>query len=254
MPFILARFLPYLLPLFYLIIGQLLFYLPDYWWLILLLMLGANLFYFWLLRNRQDKKADWLFLFYAEILAATGFLNLLILENKLIINIFLLLWSAMYFFYLEAYFHYFYPRPQPNLFALKNLIAYFNVVIIFFLLSALINFNIFFNLPWLWILFITFGANLFLLRQIFFAQGANFIASWQYLLVIDAILTELLLALSFWPVSFYVIAAVYTLAYYCLISLSLWHYQKILKRRIVWRQLLLAAIALLLILTTAKWF
>jgi len=225
----------------------------DSWWLFLLIIVIAQFIYYWLLKKEQPKKTNLLFLVYSEILVLTGFLNLLILENGWVINGFLVFWSILYFFYLEGYFHYLYPNPKASLFNLKDSISYLNLIIVFFLIVTLVNFNIFLDLSWWWIIPLTFIINLFLIHQIFSLEGDELKSVWPQVLIIDLLLTELLLALSFWPVSFYTVAAVYSLAYYWLISFALMSRRKTINRQTILKYLALGLIILVLILSTSKW-
>ena len=253
MLFFFIRVLTVIIPLLYFVALRTMLYFNNVWYVFLLFILVINGLYFWLLRSK-NKQAKFGFLFlYSLPYIVTGFLYLLILENAIIISLFLLAWAFIYWLYLEAVFHYFFQTKQVLLIDLKHIIAYSNSVIIFFLVATLVNFSIFLNLAWYIILPVVALVIFVLLRALFIFENLDQKVVYYYTVIIDLLLIELLWSLLFWPVSFYVIALVITLAYYLAVSMSKAYLAKALNSKLVIKYLIFAMVALALVLGTATW-
>ena len=82
--------------------------------------------------------------------------------------------------------------------------------------------------------------------------------AWQkarwFVLVLSVVLTEVVVALYYWPVSFFVSGITMTLLMYVLLHLSRHHLTNTLTRQIVIRYCVTAAVALVLLLVSADWY
>ena len=254
MSFLLLRLLPYLAPLAYFISLEAVFTYSDQWpWLFGADLILALAYFGWLKYKNRSKPVVFLALF-GLIFAATGIAYALILENYFVINAFIVGWSLIYLLYLEAVFHDFYDTDKTYILDLKNITLYGSILVIFFLTASLTSFSIFLSLPAPLIVVAMLLVFACLSYLTFLRQGLRWNQAWLYAGVISLILTELYGVSLLLPVSFYVIAAVVTLAYYLSLSLALSALENKLDRRIVLRYLIIVAIILIAVLATATWF
>jgi len=253
MSFLLLRLLPYLIPVLFFVATKLVFYYNDFWPWFFGLILAVSLLYFVLLKYKNRDKRVILLAFFALIYAISGLAYSLVLENPVVINIFILAWSMFYWLYLEAVFHDFYETDKTFVFNLMNITLYGNILIIFFLTAALTNFSIFLNLTFWQLLLILIVVYYCLLYLVLLRQGKSPYQSRLYGAINSLVLVELLGALIFLPSSFYVIAASIALGYYLLVSLSLLSLNNQLNRKIFFRYLSFSILILAAILLTAAW-
>ncbi len=254
MVFFIIRILPLLIPVLYFLISKGLFYYSDQWYWLLLAVVASNCFYFLLLKSKPAGKKIISLLIYSTIYIVVGFVFLLLLENSIIINLYLLAWSLVYFLLLEAIFHWYFATPKSTLLNLSEIIGYLNLILILFLTAALIYFYIFLTLEIYWLLLIFFGCVGFILWQLFSAYQFKTSISLSYSAIITILLTEALLALLFLPVSFYVISSTVAVFYFWLTAYALAHLRHNLNRKVGWQYFIFGIIILAVILATAAWF
>ncbi|MFA5020853.1 MAG: hypothetical protein WC517_02210 [Patescibacteria group bacterium] len=252
MLFLLLRLLPYIIPILFLASAKAVFIFSDNWVWCLAAIIALPLAYFAFLKQQnRAKPVLWLMIF-AAVFAVSGFAYSLILESAVAINIFLIVWSLVYWFYLEAVFHDFYKTAKSNIFNLLNISLYGGLLIVFFLTATLVSFNIFLNLSWLWLL--PAAAVYFSISQLVFLRSSlKPRPAALYASVIDLILIEILGGLLLWPSSFYVIAIIVALCYYFLTQIMIYVSADKLNRGRLVRLLLFFSSILLIVLVTAAW-
>ena len=253
MSFLLLRLLPYIIPLWFFVATKLVFYYNDSWPWLFGLILAVSLLYFALLKYKNRDKPVILLVLFALIYEISGLAYSLVLENPVVINVYLLVWSLFYWLYLEAVFHDFYETAKTFIFNLSNITLYGNILIIFFLTAALTNFSIFLNLTFWQLLLILIVVYYCLLYLALLRQGRSMTQARLYGVINSLVLAELLGALIFLPLSFYVIAASLALGYYLLVSLSLLYLNNQLNRKILFSYLSFSILILAAILITATW-
>jgi len=253
MLFLLLRFLPYIVPLIFFGSAEAVFYYGSWWPYLFALVLVASLLYFILLKYKNRDKSIFFLSVYALIYAATGLVYLLILENPIVINSFIIFWALLYWLFLEAVFHDFYETKKTYAFNLQNIIPYGNILVIFFLTAALINFSLFLSLSWWQLLLILAAAYFCLVYLAYLRQIAKRTEILLYSGVVTLILVEILGGLTLWPSSFYVIAILVTLCYYLLMSLSLLSLKNSLTKKALIQYLTFGGCIIIAALITATW-
>ena len=253
MLFLFLRFLPYIIPVFYFAAIRGVFAFNDYWPWFLASMLIFPAVYFLLLKLKNRGKKVLLLGAFALLFAVSGFAYALILENQYVINLYLLVWSLIYGLYLEAVFHDFYETSKSYVLNLKNIAVFGGILTVFFLTAALNSFNIFLSLAWFILLPALALAYAIVTLLIVARNQSQRRRIWLYSGVIVLIMIETVSLLTLLPCSFYVIAIIATLAYYTLISLALSEFGGAAGKKELWRYLVFAAMALLLIVITANW-
>lgn len=249
MIFLALRIFPYLSVLVYFSLIRLMFVWPDFWNWFLLSVLVWGAVYFLLLKYKNPHKPIFISALFSFALLSAGAVYVLILGNGWLVNLFLVIWSALIGFYFEGVFHDFYKTERVGIINLDNLSLYAGMLAVFFFTATIVNLFIFLNFDyWLILLILTvvYGACIFKpLKRI--KPDDSDLLIWGT--VFWLILFEVLVALLFLPFSFYVIAFVVASVYYLLFALVL-----ATDNKTKWRRLIYVLIVLLLIFVTANWF
>lgn len=253
MVFLLIRVLPFVLPLFYLAIMKLLFYFSGWWYLIIFSILILDILYFFLFYIRVKIKEILFVSVHSILFLITGFIFSFLLSNNVVINLYIIFWSFIYFIYLESVFHYFYLTRKFFIIDFKNIITYINLLIFFLVVASLINGYIFLNLSWWWVCIIYLVISFFLIWVYFLIHSIDRKLRNLYTAIITVILLELMIVILFLPVSFYVSAITLSVVYYLLSSLTLFQLQHQLTRSLVSQYIIFAIIILVLVFATAAW-
>lgn len=253
MVFLLIRFLPYFIPLAYFILAKLIFSFVDAWVWLLLLILVLLAVYFLLLQIKSPRKNNPFLFLFAVIFAFSGLAYSFILENKLVIDFFLLSWSVVLWLYLESVFHDFYDTTRKHIINLENIVLYGNILVVFFLSSALLSWQIFLNFSYPLIFSLLVAVYFCLLylacwRQRLPAKNALVKAS-----VMTLVLAEILLGFKLLPVSFYVSGVCLAIAYYLLFNLVMLDYKGQLQKKNLIKYAALAAGLIAIVVLTAVW-
>lgn len=253
MIFILIRIFPFLVPILYLILLKATFILNgNIFWPIVATLL-VNFLYFLFLFLKKKRWESLLFILHSWIVTVTGFFYILILSSETFINSFIIIWSLLYFLYLESVFHYFYETKKVLLLDLKNIIAYINLVAIFFLTAFLINLHIFINFS-IWLVFALVAVATFVLMicqlQV---NKIKWRKSLLYALLMSMMMLEILISVIFLSVSFYVSAMVLTVLYYLLSSILVLNAKENLTKSAVWQYLAFTVVVILIISLTSQW-
>ncbi len=230
MIFLLIRILPYIIPLIYLSLLKVIFYFPNYWIWIILIVVSLSLLWFILLKSRDKSKFLLPSLIYALIFIITGFAYLVILENNWVIISFSICWSFILWLYLEAVFHDFYKTEKTYILNLQNISLYSNILVIFFLSASLLNFVIFLNWSKILVLFFLLLIYFCLLYSMFLFQGWEIKKAQIFSFILALIMIEFFASIVLLPLSFYVAASLSAGLYYFLSSISiLWIKQNLNK-------------------------
>lgn len=228
MIFLLVRALPYVIPLFYLVLLRVVFYFPNYWIWIVLVSVVSLLLWFALLKSRDTSKSLLPSFAYALIFLIAGFSYLMILENNWIINGFSVGWSFIFWLYLEAVFHDFYKTGKTYILNLQNVSLYSNILVIFFLSASLSNFSIFLNWSKTWILVFLLLVYFALLYSVFLFQGWEIKKAQVFSFILSLVMIEFTAVIMLLPSSFYIIASLSAGLYYFLSGVSiLWMRQSL---------------------------
>lgn len=251
--FLLLRFLPYIIPVAFFVAVKAVFGFSDYWLWFLASIVILPLTFFLLLRRENIAKPVFWLAVYAIVYAVTGFAYVMILENSTIISLFAIIWSLIYWLYLEAVFHDFYDTKKTYILNLRNITLYGNILIIFFATATLVSFNIFLNLSWVYLLLIAIVSYFSILYLTFQRLGLNKRQTLIYAGLTNLILSEVLAGLLLLPSSFYIIAIIVSLCYYLLTQTVFYALEKRLNRKTFIQLLAFFSIILLAVIITATW-
>jgi len=253
MLFFLNIILPFVIAIAYFIQLKMSFYFFDQWYIWFPLILALDAIYFLIIgiKNR-DKRVISLFL-YSLIILVLGFVFTLIITNGYLINIFIIFWPIITFVFLDSVCHQIHQTKRTDFLDLKNVIPYINLLIIFLLTALLFYLNIFLTFPGWSILIIFFISSGIIIFSLLRANEVKFKQSFIYSAILALIFTEILGVLLLLPASFYVLAMVEAVVYYCFTSLFLLSLENKISRKAVFKYGFLSVVILLLALATSQW-
>ena len=226
---------------------------PNLWWLLIASCLPLLLLTIFDFTKRQLSWRLAQFLILPVLFCTAIFVFLMFIEN---VSVYRLLGAgsavALYLWLSQVLnYHYFSGRYQA--YTLESLSLYLDIITIFFLSGAffagLVFFsaNLFVVLP---VAAITYGL---LSYQVFWSYKFSWAQSWLLVLVNTLVLIEILAALSFGPMSFYVNALILTVIYYLITIISRDFLREELSRRRIVSYAILSAIIIILLFLTAQW-
>jgi hypothetical protein len=254
MLFLLLRLSPIFLPIVYYftVFGLLKFNHLWLWWFVLIIVI--NLLFTILLALRKYRKKIWFVFVYLIIYGTLGAVYATLLSNQVFIAVFVLVWSIMYFIYLEAIFNTFYRAKEMFLIGYKNIAAYTGLASFFVLVYCLTYFYTFLNFDW-WLMMILFVIATFaLVFDRFIIQTIDLKVDVRYASVIVLVLLELLAVLVWWSVSIYVVATILSVFYYLFNALALNYLRANLTPKLIRHYLIFSGLVLVIVLLTTQWF
>lgn len=253
MIFILIRIFPFVFPVIYLALLKMMFVLGGAMTWLLTIALLINFIYFLFIYFKTKNSSIFIFLFHSFILVLTGFSYVLILGSEIFINLFLVVWALLYFLYLESIFHYFYETKKVIVLDLKNIIAYINLISFFLLTAFLINIHIFINFS-VWLVYLGVAVTTFVLvLSRLKINNIDWRRSLLYSLLLSIMIIEVLVAVLFLSVSFYVLAVILTILYYILSSVLVLSVNNNLTKTILWQYVIFTLISIFIIAITSQW-
>ncbi|MDO8668959.1 MAG: hypothetical protein Q7K65_01560 [Candidatus Buchananbacteria bacterium] len=253
MIFILIRVFPFFIPVLYWIILKTIFIFDGRFLWPLFIALAVDFLYFLFIFLKKKNGDAFVFLLHSFVLMLAGFSYVLILSSSTFINLFLVAWSLIYLLYLESIFHYFYDTKRVILLDLKNIIAYVNLIAFFFLTSLIINLRIFINFSLVYV-FVAVGLSAFILAMSQLrVNGIPLKKSLIYSIISALLLIQILIAVLFLSVSFYVSAIILTVLYYLLSSFLVLSAKENLTKAAVWQYIIFTLIVMAIVSVTAQW-
>lgn len=175
------------------------------------------------------------------------------MPSHYLVRLLFLLNTIFLYYYLRAVYHRLTESSLSDYFSLENLSAYGNFTAFYFLASAIYGFQVFLNISvWILIIFLIFITALMVYQTVWINRIDRQIGFF-YLLIICLVLAQLGWAISFLPLSFYILGLIMAIYYYILTGISRYHMQKKLENKIVKLYLGFGLISLIAVLATARW-
>ena len=203
--------------------------------------------------NEIKKIGQWNFLVPPLFLIFFAGAVMVFLEDSLYQQVLLLVSALLASLFLETIFVYIYEHENYQEGALENISLLGNLISTFFLLATGLGLKIFIGLP-VWLEFlIVLPLIAILINEIIWVNkivakdGRIFVAT------LTLLLGELLLAVNFLPINFYVSSFVLLAIFYVLISLSLDYLKKQIVRLAVVKYLAISLTTVAVALLTAQW-
>lgn len=184
-----------------------------------------------------------------------GAYTFLLIQEQFVITLVTIAVTVVFFFVFEKNLSVFLFQPAKYIpFSLEHISTYSTVLASFFVYVSLFIFSILrlTRLRYIFVLAIVLTA--LMVWQTFWMQKISWEKARWFVLALSLGLTQVVVALYYWPVSFFVSGITVTLLMYVLLHLSRHHLTSTLTPQLVWRYCLTAAIALVGLLVTADWY
>jgi hypothetical protein len=253
MIFILIRALPIFLPVLYFILTESVLYSEIAWTWPLLSVGLLNIVYFALITVRQKNREALFFLVHSLIFLIVGFAYFLVLSNEILINLFVFIWSLVYFIYLESIFHYFYETKKVLVLNLKNIISYINLAVLFCLLVVLLTLYVFIGLSGVTIVLTSWFVVFILSLSRFKASAVDAKKIWIYSFVVSLLTIEMLIVILFLSISFFVSSLIVSVFYYTFSALSALSLKGELTKVTIMQYIAFTVVVLAVITLTSQW-
>ncbi len=251
--FIVRRLLTYLNPLVFWGGVELLRFYPRWWWAVLLFGVLLLLVTIWDFSKREWNKRLLFFLLSPFILFISSFVFVLFAENILLIRLVCAITAILLFLTIDQTLNYFYFSTKYQPYTLENLALFNNIISFFYFSSAIFSALIFLRIMLLLAVGLIYLVGFLLVFQIFWASKIEWSKSKIFCFIVPLMLTEIFIALTYLPLSFYVNALLLSTAFYFFVGLSRLFAQGNLNKRSVIIYSTIATISNILILITAQW-
>lgn len=251
---IINRFVPVLLALALFSLGEIFIFYPQSLFAIIVLSASLIFFSFWQLTGRQIKNSQlWNFLIAPFFLFEGWIFFTVFLEERWIKHLFLIIIVFFLFLFLYNIFNFLYQPLYYRAYSLENISNYLDLLAIWLWYSSFFGLIIFLGLsPGSFVLPIIIIGVLIYYQNIW-VNKIEIKNYWPYLIIVNLLLVEVFLAVSFLPTNFYVNGLILAVVYYVLSGLSRNFILKKLNKIIVVRHLLFGIFILAIGLLTAKW-
>jgi len=251
---IINRFAPILSALALFLLGEIFIFYPQSLFVIIILSVILIFLSLWQLTGRQIKNSQlWNFLI-APFFLFEGWIFLAVfLEERWVKHLFLVIIVFFLLIFLHNLFLFLYRPLYYRAYSLENISNYLDLLAIWLWYSSFFGLIIFLGLsPGLFVLPIIIISALIYYQSIW-VNKIEIKNHWPYLIIVNLLLAEVFLAVSFLPTNFYVNGLILTVVYYVLSGLSRNFILKKLNKIIIARHLLFGIFILILGLLTAKW-
>ncbi|MDD5043883.1 MAG: hypothetical protein PHD51_04730 [Patescibacteria group bacterium] len=251
---IINRFIPFFSCVLLFFTGEFLIFYPSSLPALAVLSIFFIFLSLWQLTGRRFKNTELWNFFIAPFLVFSGWMFFIIfLEEAWLKHALLIVTLIFIFVFLHSLFLFLHRTLSYRAYSLENVSGYFD------LFAAWLWYSSFFGL----IIFLGLPAGIFLLPVIIIGAAIcyqnfwiNKIAiggGWLYLIIINLILAEIFLAVSFLPTTFYVNGLILTVGYFILSGVSKDSIAKRLDSRRLTYYFFIGGAALIICLATAKW-
>lgn len=228
--------------------------LPTDWWIwsIGLALLPMIVI---IIMRQPHWRYEYLGLTLPMVILVLGGYTFLLIQEQWLIQWLVVLVTGTFFFLFQKNLSVFLFQPAHYIpFSLEHISMYSTVLASFYVYVSLFIFSILrlTRLRYMFIAALLLSA--LMIWQTFWMQKIPWVKARLFVLVLSIVLTEVVVALYYWPVSFFVSGITMTLLLYVLLHLSRHHLTNTLTRQLVVRYCGIGSLALVLLLVTADWY
>ncbi len=207
-----------------------------------------------LLMRQSSWRYEYVGLTVPMLLLVGGGYTFLLIQETVALQIAAVIATGLFFFLFEKNLSIFLFQPAKYIpFSLEHIAMYCNVIASFFVYVSLFIFSILRLTHLRYIFIIAVCVTALLVWQTFWIQKIAWQKAKWFVLVLTLVIGQVVVAVYYWPVSFFVSGILVTLLLYVLLHLSRHHLTDTLTKHIVWRYLITGSIALIVLLVTAQW-
>lgn len=208
-----------------------------------------------LLMHQSHWRLEYLGLAAPMILLLLGTYSFLLIQENIWLQLIALVVTTICFFLFEKNVAVFLFQPSRYIpYSLEHISIYCTMVAAFFCYVSVAMLGQLHLTRLRYLFIIMFILTAIMVWQNFWIQKIAWPKMWRFIVVISVVLTQVLAALYFWPVSFFVVGCLLTLMLYLILHLSRHFLMQTLTKRLTWRYSLICIAATTFILATAQWY
>ena len=250
----LNRFLPLFIPLAVFLFLELFYFKPEMIYVAIVFV--VLLFLFTLrqfIRVSGKEEGVWNFIILPFSFTISLIIFAVMVPSRLIVQLLFFLDLFFLYIYFKHVYYYLVKSSFYKKYALENISAYGNFLVVFLFFSSVYGLQSFLNIS-VWILMIAVVVvSVMVVYQVVWINKIDLRRGSFYVILSSLVLLEAAWALSFLPLSFYLLGLILAICYYMLVGIIRFHLIGNLNRRLVKLYLASGLAAILLILLTAKW-
>lgn len=226
---------------------------PSLWLWLLIALLLLPMIAVWIMRQ-PHWRYEYIGLAVPMLLLVGGGYTFLLIQETVALQMAAVICTGICFFLFEKNLSVFLFQPAKYIpFSLEHIVTYCNVIASFYVYVSLFIFSILRLTRLRYIFLIALVVTAMLVWQTFWVQKIAWQKAKWYILVLTVVMTQVVVALYYWPVSFFVSGILLTLLFYVLLHLSRHHLTDTLTKQLLWRYLFTSLVALVILLVTARW-
>jgi len=250
----LNRFLPLFIPLAVFLFLELFYFKPEMIYvaivfIVLLFLFALRQF----IRVSERETGVWNFIILPFSFTIGLIIFSVMVPSRAVVQILFFLDLFFLYIYFKHVYYYLAKSSFYKKFALENISAYGNFLVVFLFFSSIYGLQSFLNIS-VWILMIIVViVSAVVVYQVIWINKIDMRQGSFYVILACLVLVETAWALSFLPLSFYLLGLILAICYYMLIGIIRFHLIGNLNRRLVKLYLASGFAAILLVLLTARW-
>lgn len=247
------KLLRYLNPIYFVFALEFIRIKKSWWWLVLVIGLLLLIFTVWDYSKKKFDKRFLNFLITPFFLWLCSFTLLLFTEQRFLYHGIVAAIALLLFLFLEQVLNYFYFPIKYQPYTLENFSFYLNLLSALALSVSLFGSLIFLRLNIFIAAAICYLVVFALVKQVFWANKIDWSKYLIFCFVIPLIISELFIALSYLPISFYVNGLIIALSFYLMVGLSRLFLVGNLNKKNTINYIIITALAIIILLATAQW-
>lgn len=250
----LNRFLPLFIPIIVFLFLELFYFRPNLVYVVVVFIALTFLFSLrQFIRVSGERTGVWNFIILPLSFTLGLVLFSVMVTGKLFVQLLFILDLIFLYIYLKHVYYYLTKSSYYKKHALENISSYGNFLVAFMFFSSIYGLQSFLNIS-VWILMlIVVVITALIVYQVIWINRIDLRQGSFYIILSCLVLVEIAWALSFLPLSFYLLGLVLAICYYMLIGIIRYHLLGNLNRRLVKLYLVSGLAAILLIFLTARW-
>jgi len=251
--YVFHRILLFLIPIAWIVGMEVVKKYYSSWWIVgicfFVLLLAVNFF----ICKKKLNKNFLHFLILPFCFSVSGFLFLIFLVNLTLYHVLVVLIALILYFLVKQYYLYFYFPLKYQPYSLESLSVYIIMAAIFFLFSSLFAARILLRFDLILLLLIMVVMLSLIVYYFYWINKISFNRSKIFIIITALIAAELFVAISYLPTSYYVNAFMITISLYLVLNLGKLFLLDLLNKRRIINHIVVATIALLAVILTARW-
>lgn len=228
---------------------------PNFTYYIAFVICLINILSIWSLTGcRFFKKTFWNFLSTPFFFLASAYIFLLIIDNLVVAQIFIVSIGLVYMLILRNIFFFLHQTKDYQPYALENIYSYVNMISLFLFYAGFYGLFLFLSWPiWLFVILVLLLSSFLFMRTLW-----SYKINWQYgklyIALIGIMMAEAFYAMSLLPTSYLFNSLIIIVIYYLSTNIIKDHLRQRLDRKNIKKYLLISVIITIISFLTTRWY